>query len=65
MKFNCGPTRAEKRAAKQEWHNWFAWFPVRVGDRDCRWFETVKRKGHYYALYCDEYWKYEYKEIEK
>jgi hypothetical protein len=45
MKFNCGPTPQEKHEAKQDWHPWFAWCPVRVGSGDCRWLETVERKG--------------------
>ena len=27
------------------WHRWFAWHPVRVGHKDCRWLEYVERKG--------------------
>ena len=29
----------------QNWHLWFAWYPVRVGDNDCRWLEFVCRKA--------------------
>jgi len=47
MKFNCGPTQAERRQQARDrfcvWHRWFAWFPVRVGSGDCRWLETVER----------------------
>ena len=53
MKFNCGLTveeRAEQWAREEaeydrriaEWHDWFAWYPVRVGPSDCRWLETVE-----------------------
>lgn len=51
MKLNCGMTAAE--SAKfydkkfNEWHRWFAWYPVRVGQRDCRWLETVERRAAY------------------
>lgn len=56
MKFNCGPSREEKRLVEveylkkearriTEWHDCFAWFPIRVGDRDCRWLETVEAKA--------------------
>ena len=51
MKFDCGETRKEKqvrlgqeRIRKEQWHKWFAWYPVRVGSHDCRWFEWVERK---------------------
>lgn len=55
MKFNCGLSKADKywerfKSTKawlqslQEWHYWFAWRPVRVGKKDCRWLETVERR---------------------
>lgn len=37
-----------KRAHKMKWHRWFAWFPARVADDDCRWFEWVERRIEYY-----------------
>ncbi|MBO0129139.1 hypothetical protein [Agrobacterium burrii] len=49
MKFNCGPTQQERRQQVRDrycvWHKWFAWFPVRVGNHDCRWLETIERKA--------------------
>lgn len=50
MTFNCGPTREEKKAAKEKWHKWFAWYPVRIENHDCRWLETIERKGEYKLL---------------
>ena len=47
MKFDCGPTPLEKHNAKEQWHDWFAWHPVRLGSHDCRWMETVQRKGKF------------------
>lgn len=44
MKINCGPTWKEREDANRQWHDWFAWFPVRVASRDCRWLETVSRR---------------------
>lgn len=55
MKFNCGPTKAEKRMlkaakkaaafkAKQKWHKKFLWWPKRIGPRDCRWLETIEQR---------------------
>ncbi len=26
------------------WHDWFAWFPVRIDSGDLIWFQTVQRK---------------------
>jgi hypothetical protein len=44
MRFNCGLTAAEIFDAKQDWHSWFAWYPVRINS-GCVWLETVERKG--------------------
>ena len=51
MKFKCGPTEEEKkdqiRKAEVDvrlmscWRRWFAWYPVKVDDGDCRWLETI------------------------
>ena len=72
MKFNCGPTAAERYDAAQaelallsEWHPWFAWAPVRVSSGDCRWLEWIERKANTYrqhgqliqCVYHDP-WKY-------
>ena len=43
MKFNCGLTYAELRKIRSNWNSWFAWHPIRVGSKDCRWLETVER----------------------
>lgn len=55
MKLNCGPTQAtKKQRAEDILREWatrivdegevvFAWFPIRLGDNDCRWLEKVKR----------------------
>ena len=62
MKVNCGKTWEEKRAAKEKWHKWFAWYPVRIGSHDCRWWETIERKGEYKLLSDIECgWIYEYR----
>ena len=47
MKFNCGPSLTERLEAREQWHRWFAWRPVRVGPRDCRWLEMVERRVMY------------------
>ena len=73
MKFNCGKrTYAQRKKARQKalkhWHKWFAWYPVRLGEHDCRWLEFVQRRGSIkigYVMeteYCSEikiwYWRY-------
>lgn len=36
-----------KLRARQLWHDWFAWYPVRIPERGIwmYWFETVQRKS--------------------
>jgi hypothetical protein len=63
MKFNCGPTSEEIGAALQQWHRWFAWRPVRIGSRDCRWLEWVERKGTYFEYYMECGWSFEYRAL--
>ena len=65
MKINCGRNIETKFKIKEKWHPWFAWFPVRIGPRDCRWLEVVMRKGKYTVGetgYLNSPWKYKYKE---
>ena len=47
MKFKCGPTVKElykRKEAMENWHDHFAWWPVKIGPGDCRWLETVQRR---------------------
>lgn len=51
MKFDCDSRRlrreakaAAKKAARLEWHPFFAILPVKVGPRDCRFLETVEER---------------------
>ena len=63
MKFKCGPTLQEKINARKDWHEWFAWYPVTLDGSDCRWLETVERRGNhnFKGLYRESYWDYEYR----
>ena len=61
MKFNCGPTWAEKKEYLEEWHPHFAWWPIRVGSRDCRWLEWVMRQGTWRPNYYRSCWTWEYR----
>ncbi len=63
MKFDCGPTWQERVAAKEKWHIWFAWHPVRLGSRHCRWLEEIWRKGKQDCGYSGCPWDWEYKEL--
>jgi hypothetical protein len=65
MKFNCGP-RTKKPDSRLTWHRWFAWYPVRISDNDCRWLETVDRRGNQEYYYDGgTYWQYEYRPLDK
>ena len=47
MKFNCGKAEDKNLNHKdrlKKWHSHFAWWPVTVGDYDCRWLEFVERR---------------------
>lgn len=57
MKLNCGHSAKARFRRKHMWHLWFAWHPVRVGPKDCRWLERVERKGRYCGL-GDWFWRY-------
>ncbi len=47
MKFIC-LTAVQKAKQSEVWKPWFAWYPVKVGDKDCRWLEWVERMPSYY-----------------
>lgn len=66
MKFDCGETRAEKIARLEVWHPYFTIFPRRVADHDCRWLETIERRGrHSCNGYGDSWWSWEYRAKEQ
>jgi hypothetical protein len=56
MKFNCGPDWWERHKLSKLWHRWFAWFPVRIGERKCVWLEFIERKHEGYGMH--EKWRY-------
>lgn len=55
-----------KKTLRMQWHRWFAWYPVRVGENECRWLEYVERRGIDY--HCDEtgsWWDDEYRAAQR
>lgn len=60
MKFNCGLSAEEKWEYKKKWHPWFAWYPVRIGHRDCRWLEYVDRKYVFHCFDMGAFGEYKY-----
>lgn len=70
MIFNCGldffERAARRRAARERWHNHFAWLPVTVsnnpdGTRNCAWLQTISRKGSCEIGYETCFWAWEYR----
>lgn len=61
MKFDCGETWEEKHKRLSNWHDTFAWTPKRVGNHDCRWLETVERKGTYFCCLGEGFWEWKYR----
>lgn len=60
MKFKCDRRlianwldKKFRRKIDQGEHLWFAWYPVKVGLRDCRWLERVRRQ--FYST-SDNWW---------
>jgi hypothetical protein len=65
MRWKCRKPEARKRAW-QRWHDWFAWYPVRVPTKGRNsgqrfvWLEIVRRQ----RVHCwGDYWISEYKEL--
>lgn len=44
MKLNID-SKDVRTERKKQWHNWFAWHPVRLNANEVIWLETVRRKG--------------------
>lgn len=61
MKLNCGPSWETKWKRKQEWHAFFAIWPRRVAENDCRWLELIERKGTYWDSWGHGGWNWEYR----
>lgn len=58
--------RSAKFRAKHQWHNWFAWYPVRIPTKGRMsgmhkvWLTTVHRRGTYEGWVDDSYWFWRY-----
>ena len=66
MKWKAGPSPHEQemvRIAKmKQWHTWFAWYPVTIGDNQV-WLETILRQGSVHSVSDSgrAYFDYEYR----
>lgn len=57
MKIQHG--RRTKQIAKREWHKWFAWYPINLGDGNTIvWLDYVYRKNSYYGKTNVWHWIY-------
>lgn len=74
MEWKNGLTSDEKKRRKEDWHKWFAWFPVVIGitadhHRIKAWLQVVERKGRFkrYTIDYTNYYNYyyEYRKLEK
>jgi hypothetical protein len=81
MKFSCGLTPDEKRELQfqkdlehkrylEGWHDFFALWPRQVASGDCRWLETIERKGERHRYYdswgmAGYVWTWEYREKDR
>ena len=73
MEWVNGLTYEAKIARKEQWHKWFAWYPVTieiVGNIKTEqrhrkaWWQVVERKGKFHpGWHCDDWWTYEYRSI--
>lgn len=54
----------ERRFSYAEWHDWFAWHPVRIGPCTI-WGQHVWRKGKPICGWDGCEWEWEYKENEQ
>ena len=54
-----------KRRARHWWHDWFAWYPVRVPNtgKTVVWLELVQRKGRLSHRWAEGCWIWKYKEV--
>ncbi len=59
----------KERTPKTEWHKWFAWYPVTIGETDDGnrkvnvWWQYVYRKGTFIVGFdYGGWWAWEYKE---
>lgn len=53
-----------KRDKYKEWHDWFAWYPVRIDQNRKIWLETVQRRILYTSEDFPRFygWEYTFKE---
>lgn len=62
MRFDCGETWQEEVARLSQWRDFFTLVPRRIKAHDCRWLETIQRKGSIHGNVGDGFWwEWEYR----
>lgn len=61
MIFDCGETVSEYEERMGEWHNWFAWYPIRMAPHRCAWLQTVERRGVLKSSFYEQWIQWEYR----
>ncbi len=66
MKFSCGESWESVKARLSEWHPYFALWPrvvaVHNGRLECRWLETIERRGTLHWLHLSGWsWSWSYR----
>lgn len=49
MRIIFGKTKEDKMKEREQWHKWFAWYPVRLPSKKFVWWELIDRKGYYFV----------------
>lgn len=61
MRLYRGETYPTWKARLENWHPYYAWLPILVGDQDTRWLEWIERKGTYHFAPYIGPWSWEYR----
>ena len=59
MKFNCGESWEKQKKRLEDWHEWFAWYPVKVHNERV-WLKTVYRRCINTYVDMEDWSRYEY-----
>lgn len=51
----------ERERRQGDWHDWFAWHPVRISPTKKVWMERVERRGGWVRSYRYTHWQWEYR----
>jgi len=58
-----GETEEQRMVREDEWHKWFAWFPLQMPDGTWVWLERVERRARRYIRANEGAYLWVYREI--